>query len=70
MYIGQSVVCCPLTVEGDISSEEQKVKIKPQTGRIVYIHPRRRYVNVEFSAGLKESFFPDEILNWGKGARS
>ena len=61
MEIGQKVSCTPLTLAADPHYK----KLEKKTGRIVYIHPRGRYVAVEFTTRdgqkLRESFAPDEI---------
>lgn len=62
MELGQKVICRPITFY-EPDPESQK-RVGPQTGRIAYIHPKGRYVTVEFERHgklLRESFFPDEI---------
>lgn len=64
MYIGQKVVCIPVTLYDDEKKGPQKPK--PQSGRIVYIHPDHRYITVEFAPRIRESFYTDEILQCEK----
>lgn len=64
MHIGQRVVCTPITLYDAEKAGPQKPS--PQSGRIVYIHPDRRYLTVEFALGIRESFYTDEILQWEK----
>ena len=68
MRIGQKVVCCQFTLDLNVShtKNSDRWKVKPQTGRIVYIHPRRRYIVVVFHNEIRESFFPCDVVSWGK----
>ena len=69
MRVGQTVVCRPFTLDPDIRYSAHNVLVKPQSGRIVYIHPRGRYLVVEFGGRIRESFFPQDVLQWGKEGR-
>lgn len=70
MYLGQKVVCEPLTLSDNIiSNTMQQVRTKPRSGRIEYIHPQRRFVVVAFETDqgvVRESFAPSEIKQFGK----
>lgn len=61
MEIGQKVSCTPLTFTADPLYKN----LEKKTGRIVYIHPRGRWVTVEFTAKngvkLRESFAPEDV---------
>lgn len=66
MHIGQRVICCPVTLTPEIKTRPFNViRPKPYTGKIVYIHPARRFVVVAFDGGkVRESFFVPDILQW------
>lgn len=64
MHIGQKVVCCPLTL-GDVEDPYKKPQNKAQSGKIVYIHPRRRWIVVAFGP-VRESFFVWDVLQFGR----
>ena len=63
MYLGQKVVCMPITLNDQV--ETHKAARKPQTGKIVYIHPARRWIVVEFGP-VRESFFWWDVLQFGR----
>ena len=63
MYIGQKVVCLPTTLYDQIDAG--KIAKKPQTGKIVYIHPARRWIVVAFGE-VRESFFVWDVLQFGR----
>ena len=69
MHVGQTMVCRPFNLDPDIRYSAPSVLVKPQSGRIVYIHPRGRYLVVEFGGRIRESFFPQDVLRWGKEGR-
>lgn len=60
MQLGQKVICTPVTL-----SDPLLKSLRPMSGRIVYIHPERRYVTVVFrtpsGVELRESFAPCDI---------
>ena len=64
MQLGQKVVCRPITPTRDIAPAGRTRPPEAHTGRIVYIHPRGRFLLAEFAWGLRESFFPYEVLRW------
>lgn len=70
MRLGQKVVCRPITAnEGVLNGVVKGYAVKQKTGRIVYIHPRRRFIIVEFQgpyASYRESFNPLDVEVWGK----
>lgn len=63
MHIGQKVVCLPVTLNDQI--ETRKVARKPQTGKIIYIHPARRWIVVAFGP-VRESFYVWDVLQFGR----
>ena len=63
MYLGQKVVCMPVTLADQIDT--RKVAKKPQTGKIIYIHPAKRWIVVEFGL-VRESFFWWDVLQFGR----
>lgn len=63
MHIGQKVVCLPVTLADQVDTTRSAKK--PQTGKIVYIHPARRWIVVEFGL-VRESFFVWDVLQFGR----
>lgn len=63
MYLGQKAVCLPVTLADQIDT--RKVARKPQTGKIIYIHPAKRWIVVEFGQ-VRESFFVWDVLQFGR----
>lgn len=63
MYLGQKAVCMPVTLADQI--ETAKSAKKPQTGKIIYIHPSRRWIVVAFGP-VRESFFVWDVLQFGR----
>ena len=63
MHIGQKVVCLPVTLADQIDAT--KSAKKAQTGKIIYIHPAKRWIVVEFGP-VRESFFVWDVLQFGR----
>lgn len=63
MHIGQKVVCLPVTLNDQIDPK-RRAGHKPQTGKIIYIHPARRWIVVAFGP-VRESFFVWDVLKFG-----
>nr|DAH31818.1 MAG TPA: Disulfide bond isomerase protein N-terminus [Caudoviricetes sp.] len=40
--------------------EERKFPIRK--GTVVYVHPKGRYIVAECGGGVRETFFPEEVL--------
>ncbi len=62
MRIGDEVTRQPVTLRGEFESDESQRSLvrKILTGRVVYIHPERRYYTVEFRLfgwTFRESFY-------------
>lgn len=66
LRIGQKVVCQPYTLDVDVRHPGKKSQVKNQSGKIIYIHPARRYIVVAFRGGVRESFFPCDVVTWGR----
>lgn len=49
----------PNEYPGSGSNDEKKFPIR--TGTVVYVHPKGRYIVAE-CGGVRETFFPEEIL--------
>lgn len=64
MHIGQKVVCQSVTLADQLATNKS-ARNKPQTGRIVYIHPSRRWIVVAFGL-VRESFFVWDVLQFGR----
>ena len=63
MEIRQKVGCRPVTMSG-LDMDSSKAGRKVRTGRVVYIHPKSRYVMVEFEARggtVRENFPMGEV---------
>lgn len=61
MHIGQKVRCTPVTLFEPDATAKRRTTL---TGRIVYIHPKERYITVEFytvPGKPRESFFPRDV---------
>lgn len=60
MQLGQKILCTPVTLNDPLCKS-----LRSMRGRIVYIHPKGRYVTVAFrtSSGveLRESFAPMDV---------
>ena len=66
LRIGQKVVCQPYTLDADVKHPNRKAQEKNKSGKIIYIHPMRRYIVVAFPGGIREAFFPCDVVSWGK----
>lgn len=64
MHIGQKVVCLPVTLADQVDPKKSATH-KPQTGKIIYIHPAKRWIVVEFGP-VRESFFVWDVLQFGR----
>lgn len=64
MHLGQKVVCLPVTLADQIDPKH-KAGNKPQTGKIIYIHPRGCWIVVAFGP-VRESFFVWDVLQFGR----
>lgn len=64
MYIGQKVVCRPETFCG-VTDKMKTENGRPKTGKIIYIHPRKRWIVVSFGP-VRESFFVWDVLQFGR----
>lgn len=56
MKIGDKYVAKPLFAATAHEGTVQKL-----TGTVVYIHPQRRFVTLEFEGGLRERYDPKEL---------
>ncbi len=69
MRIGQACVVHPVTLTGyDEDQGKNKTKVAKR-GKIVYIHPKMRFVRVAFeflSGSIVESFAPEEVKCLGR----
>lgn len=63
MHIGQKVVCLPVTLGDQVDTA--KAAKKPQTGKIIYIHPSGRWIVAAFGP-VRESFFVWDVLQFGR----
>ena len=63
MHLGQKVVCLPVTLADQLAPA--KSAKKPQTGKIIYIHPSGRWIMVAFGL-VRECFFVWDVLKFGR----
>lgn len=63
MHIGQKVVCVPVTLCDQV--DRKAVKDRPQTGKIIYIHPSGRWIMVAFGP-VRECVFVWDVLQFGR----
>lgn len=64
MHIGQKVVCQPVTLADQLDPKKSATH-KPQTGKIIYIHPSGRWIMVAFGL-VRECFFVWDVLQFGR----
>lgn len=64
LRLGQKAVCRPETLVAMSDKGKNKVAGALMTGKIKYIHPKMRFVTVEFECKgnlIRECFAPEEV---------
>lgn len=56
MQIGEEYLVRP-----EFTFSEKTNQKKAMWGKVIWVHPKGRYAELEFDGGIKECFYPDQL---------